>query len=112
LTTLEGATPVQRECLTADIAREFRRQEVQQKQDAELAEVHDNNLEREVLKLKDQFKTRDATWQQILHDYEERADQLLKQQKTMLPLGNKRIVKRPETSLTSNDSNLKHYYQP
>jgi len=46
-----------------------------------LAEDRDMILEREVLELKDKFKNQDVTWQPILHDYEERADQLLKQQK-------------------------------
>jgi len=81
LATPQGATRVERERLTAAILGEFRRQEAQQKQDTELAENCDQILEREVLKLKDQFNTQDATWQQILHDCEERADQLLKQQK-------------------------------
>jgi len=46
-----------------------------------LAEDRDKILEREVLKLKDKVKNQDVTWQQILHDHEERADQLLKKQK-------------------------------
>ena len=81
LLTLEGATRVERERLTAEIAGEFRRQEAKQKEDAELAEDRDKILEREVLELKDKVKNQDVTWQQILHDHEERADQLLKQQK-------------------------------
>jgi len=81
LLTLEGATQVEREHLTAEIAGEFRRQEAKQKEDAELAEDRDKILEREVLELKDKVKNQDVTWQRILHDHEERADQLLKQQK-------------------------------
>jgi len=81
LATLEGATRVERECLTAEIAGEFRPQEAQQKQDAELAEDPDKILEHELLGLKDKVKNLDAIWHQILHDHEERADQLLKKQK-------------------------------
>jgi len=81
LLTLEGATRVERERLTAEIAGEFRRQEARQKEDAELAEDRDKILEREVLELKDKFKNQDVTWQRILHDHEEPADQLLKEQK-------------------------------
>ena len=81
LLTLEGATRVERERLTAEIAEEFRRQEAKQKEDAELAEDRYKILEREVLELKDKFKNQDVTWQRILHDHEERADQLPKQQK-------------------------------
>ena len=76
LLKLEGATRVEQERLTAEIAGEFRRQEAKQKEDAELAEDRDKILEREVLELKDKFKNQDVTWQQILHDHEERADQL------------------------------------
>jgi len=50
-----------------------------------LAEDRDKILEREVLELKDKFKNQYVTWQQILHDHEERADQLLKQQKEDAP---------------------------
>jgi len=78
LATLEWATRVEQECVRAEIAGEFRQQEAQQKQDAELAEDPDKILEREVLGLKDKVRNQEATWQQILHDYEERADQLLK----------------------------------
>ena len=81
LLTLEGATRVERERLTAEIAGAFGQQEAQQKEDAELAKDCDRILEREVLKLKDKVKKQDTTWQQVLHDHEERADQLLKQQK-------------------------------
>jgi len=79
--TLEGATRVERERLTAEIAGEFRRQEAQQKEDAELAKDCDRILEREVLEQKEKVKNQDTTWQQVLHDHEERADPLLKQQK-------------------------------
>jgi len=81
LLTLAGATRVERERLTAEIAGEFRRQEAKQKEDAEFAEERDQILEREVLELKDKFKNQEVTWQRILHDHEERADHLLKQQK-------------------------------
>jgi len=81
LATLEGATRVERERLTAEIAGEFRQQEAQQKEDAELAKDRDRILEREVLELKDKVKNQDTTLQQVLHDHEERADYLLKQQK-------------------------------
>jgi len=81
LLTLEGATRVERECLTAEIAEEFGRQEEQRKEDAELAKDRDRLLEREVLELKEKVKNQDPTWQQVLHDHEERADHLLKQQK-------------------------------
>jgi len=46
-----------------------------------LAEDYDTILEHEVRKSKPQFKTQHTTWQQILHDHEEKAGQLLKQQK-------------------------------
>ena len=46
-----------------------------------LAEDRDKILERDVLELKAKFKNQDITWQRILHAHEERADQLLKQQK-------------------------------
>ena len=81
LATLEGATRVERECLTAEIAGEFRQQEAQQKQDVELAENRDKILECEVLGLKEEVKNQDTTWQQIVHDHEERADLPLKKQK-------------------------------
>ena len=75
---LEGATGVEQKRLTAEIGREFRRQEAQQKGDAELAIDTDRILQSEVLELKDKVKNQDTTWQQVLHDHEERADQLLK----------------------------------
>jgi len=78
---LEGATQVERERPTAKIAGLFTPQEAQQKQDAELAEGRDKILELEVLEQKDLFKNQDATWQRVLHDHKERADQLLKQHK-------------------------------
>jgi len=78
---LEGATRVERERPTAKIAGQFTRQEVQQKQDAELAEGRDKILEREALEQKDLFKNQDASWQRVLHDHEEQADRLLKQHK-------------------------------
>jgi len=81
LATLEGATRVERERLTTEIAGEFRQQESQQKEDAELAKDRDRILEQEVLELKNKVKNQDSTWQQVLHDHKERADQLLKQQK-------------------------------
>jgi len=74
LLTLAGATRVERERLTAEIAGEFRRQEAKQKEDAKLAEDQDKILEREVLELKEKVKNQDITWQRILHDHEERAD--------------------------------------
>jgi len=81
LLKLEGATRVERERLTAEIAGEFRRQEAQQKEDVELAKDRDRILECEVLERKEKVKNQDTTWQQVLYDHEERADQLLKQQK-------------------------------
>ena len=63
LLTLEGATRVERERLTAEIAAEFRRQEAQQKEDAELAKDRDRILESEVLELKEKVKNQDTTWQ-------------------------------------------------
>lgn len=81
LLILEGATQVEREHLTAEIAEEFRREAAEQKQDAESAKDPDNSLEWEVFEVKNQFKNQDATWQRVLHNHEERAAQLLKQQK-------------------------------
>jgi len=78
---LEEVTRVEREPLTAEIAGELRRQEAQQKKDAELAKDSDSILEHKGLNLKTHVRTQDATWQQILQDHEERADKLLKQQK-------------------------------
>jgi len=63
------------------IAGEFRWQEAQLKEDAELAKDSDKILEDGVLELKNKVKNQDTTWQQVLHDHEERADQLLMQQK-------------------------------
>jgi len=79
LATLEGGTRVERERLTAEIAREFEQKKAKEKEDALLAEDRDKILEREVLGLKDKFKNQDATWQRILHHHKERVDQLLKQ---------------------------------
>jgi len=78
---LEGVTRVEREPLTAEIAGELRRQEAQQQDDAELAKDSDSILEHKGLTQKKHVRTQEATWQQILQDHEERADQLLKQQK-------------------------------
>ena len=60
LLTLEGATRVERERLTAEIAGEFRRQEAQQTEDAELAKDRDRILERDVLELKEKVKNQDT----------------------------------------------------
>lgn len=78
LATFEVATRVEWERLTAEIVGEFRRQEAQQKQDAESAKDRDSILEHEVLNLKKHVKAQDATWQQVLHNHEERGEQLLK----------------------------------
>jgi len=71
LLTLEGATQVERERLIREIAGEFRRQEAQQKEDAELAKDHDRILEPEVLELKDKVKNQDNIWQRVHCDHEE-----------------------------------------
>ena len=81
LVTREVATRAERQGLTAEIAGEFRQQEAQQNEDAELAKDRDRILESLVLKLKDKVKNQDTTWQQILPDHEERGDQLPKHQK-------------------------------
>ena len=81
LATLEGATWVEWERVTGELAAEFRWQEAQEKLDTELAEDHDKRLEREVLEQKDKFKNQHLTWQLVLHDHEGWAGQLLKQQK-------------------------------
>jgi len=70
LGTLEGATRVERERLTAEIAGEYRWQEAQQKYDVQLAEDRDKILECEVLRLKDKVKNQDTTRQRILHSDE------------------------------------------
>jgi len=56
---VEGATRVERERLTAEIAGEYRLKEAKQKEDAELADDRDKILEGEVLALKDKFKNQD-----------------------------------------------------
>ena len=73
LLILEGATQVEREHLTAEIVGEFRREEAEQKQDAESAKDPDNILEWEVFEVKNQFKNQDATWQRVLDNDEKRA---------------------------------------
>jgi len=71
LATLEEETRVEQERLTAEIAGEFRRQDAQQKEDAELAKDGNRILEREVLELKDKVKNQDTIWQQVLHDHQD-----------------------------------------
>jgi hypothetical protein len=85
LATLEGATHQEQERLKAAIAHEFRRQEQQQKQDTSDALGRDRILETEVLKLKQQFneqvQKQDEVWQQVLKEQDDRATELLEQQK-------------------------------
>jgi len=71
LLTLGGATRVEQERLTAEIAAEFRRQAAQQKEYVELAKDRDRILDCERLELKNKVKNQETTWQQILPDHEE-----------------------------------------
>jgi len=85
LATLEQATHDKQEQLKIAIAREFSRQEAQQKENMQSSEVWDKILEAEVLSLKAQFaeqlKKQDTEWQRVLRHQEDRAAELLNQQK-------------------------------
>jgi len=85
LATLEGATHDEQEWLKIAIAKEFSRHEAQQKENAKSSEVRDKILEAEVLSLKAQFaeqlKKQDTEWQRVLRHQEDRAAELLNQQK-------------------------------
>ena len=67
------------------IAQEFSRQYSQQKEKVKWSEVRDKILEAEVLSLKAQFaeqlKKQDVEWQRVLRHQEDRAAELLNQQK-------------------------------
>ena len=86
LANLEGATHDEQERLKIAIAQEFSRQEAQQKENAKSSEVRDKILEAEVITLKAQFaeqlKKQDVEWQRVLTHQEDRAAELLNQQKT------------------------------
>jgi len=86
LATLEGATHDEQERLKIAIAQEFSRQEAQQKENAKSSEVRDKILETEVISLKAQFaeqlKRQDFEWQRVLRHQEDRAAEMLNQQKT------------------------------
>jgi len=86
LATLEGATHDEQDRLKIAIAQEFSRQEAQQKENAKSSEVRDKILEAEVITLKAQFaeqlKKQDIEWQRVLTHHEDRAAELLNQQKT------------------------------
>jgi len=86
LATLEEATPDKQERLKIAIAQEFSRQEAQQKENAKSSEVRDKILEAEVLSLKAQFAEQlrkpDTEWQRVLRHQEDRANELLNQQKS------------------------------
>jgi len=85
LATLREATYNEQEWLKIGIAQEFSRQEAQQKENAKSSELRDKILESEVLSLKAQFaeqlKKQDAEWQRVLRHQEDRAAELLNQQK-------------------------------
>jgi len=85
LATLEGATHDEQERLKLAIAQEFSRQEAQQKENAKTSEIRDKILEAEVISLKkqfaEQFKRQDFEWQQVMRHQEDRAAEMLNQQK-------------------------------
>jgi len=86
LATLEGATHDEQERLKIAIAQEFSRQEAQQKENVKLFEIRDKILEAEVISLKAQFaeqlKKQDTEWQKVPRHQEDRAAEILNQQKT------------------------------
>jgi len=86
LATLEGATHDEQERLKIAIAQEFSLQEAQQEENAKSSEVRDKIFEAEVISLKAQFaeqlKKQDLEWQRVLRHQEDRAAELLNQQKT------------------------------
>jgi len=85
LATLEEAIHDKQERLKIVMAQEFSRQEAQQKENVKSSEVRDKILEAEVLSLKAQFaeqlKKQDFEWQRVLRLHEDRAAELLNQQK-------------------------------
>jgi len=85
LATLEGATHDEQEWLNIAIAQEFSRQEAQQKENVKSSEVRDKILEAEVISLKAQFaeqvEKQDTEWQRVLRHQEDRAAEILNQQK-------------------------------
>jgi len=86
LATLEGATHDEQERLKIAIAQEFSGQEAQQKENAKSLEIQDKILEAEVISLKAQFaeqlKKQDIEWQRVLRHQEDRAAEILNQQRT------------------------------
>ena len=67
------------------IAHEFQRQQYQQQQNTSAALSRDQILEAEIINLKrqfkEQFKKQDDKWQQVLSSQDNRAAELLEQQK-------------------------------
>jgi len=86
LATLEGATHDEQEPLKLAIAQGFSRQEAQQKENAKSSEVRDKILEAEVISLRarfaEQLKKQGTEGQRVLRQQEDRATELLNQQKT------------------------------
>jgi len=85
LATPEGATHDEQERLKIAMGQEFSRQEAPQKENAKSSEVRDKILEPEVLSLKapfaEQLKKQDTEWQRVLRHQEDRAAEILNQQK-------------------------------
>jgi len=104
---LEGATRVERERLTAEIGGEFESQEVQKKQDAELAKHWTIFWNVKFLNLKISSKLRKLPGNKFSMIKRQEVIRCYGNKEGIPPLSKKRIDRRLETFLTSNYLNSK-----
>ena len=104
---LEGATRVDPEHLTAEIAGEFDSQEVQQKQDAELAKHSTIFCNVKFLNLKISSKLRKLPCNKFSMIKREEVIRCYGNKEGIPPLSKTRIDRKLETFLTSNYLNSK-----